>query len=324
MTKKKDKLELSLIVPCLNEEDNLFELYNRLTNVLDDVTSNYEIILVDDGSTDTTPQKIVELSEKNHRVKGLILSRNFGKELALSAGLHHAIGKATVLIDADLQHPPETIPEMISAWKKGARIVTAIRKNRQTDSWLRRWCSRLFYMFFNMLSDVKLNASAGDFRLLDHTVVAVLNNMPERARFSKGLFSWIGYNQEVISYNVEDRFSGTPKFNFLKLFVYSISSLVSFSIAPIRIWFLFGLTLIILSLSYGIFIIFQAMYFGIAQPGYITTILTIILFGGFQMLSLGIFGEYIGRILLEVKARPQFIIMDHIGYQNSEETIRSE
>lgn len=310
---EQDYFELSIIVPCLNEKENLTEFCIKTKRALENVTDNYELILIDDGSTDGTRDKIFQICEQDKHVRGLILSRNFGKELALSAGLHNANGNVAVLIDADLQHPPGIIPEMILKWKKGAKIVTAVRLDRHSDSLLRHWSSRIFYSVFNLLSDVKLNSAAGDFRLLDRSIMDVLNKMPERARFSKGLFSWIGFQQEIVKFKVEDRFAGKPKFSYFKLFLYSISSLVSFSVAPIRIWFLFGLIFVLSSSFYGAVIAIEAIVYGVKQPGFVTTIMFIIFFGGFQMLSLGIFGEYIGRILLEVKARPQFIVMEELG-----------
>ncbi|MEX2615882.1 MAG: glycosyltransferase family 2 protein [Alphaproteobacteria bacterium] len=318
MTHRTEQKELSVIIPCYNEEKNLSPLYDRLLPVLQKCVESYEIIFIDDGSTDNTASKINELSVENSNIKGLILSRNFGKELALSAGLQYATGRASILIDADLQHPPEIIPEMVSKWVSGAKMVTAVRRDRTKDNFIRRRGSAFFYWIFNLIGEVKLNKSAGDFRLLDQRIVQILNNMPERARFSKGLFSWIGFNPETVVFDVETRHAGSAKFNLLKLMIYSISSVVSFSIAPIRIWFLIGLSVLLICAIYAVIVIVEVLFYGIKQPGYITTIFLIILFGGIQMLSLGIFGEYIGRILLEVKGRPQFIVAEELGFSDGE------
>ena len=318
MNQSSEQIILSVIVPCFNEEENLFPLCDRMLPVLRNCAVSYEIIFIDDGSIDGTASKIDQLSEKNPNIKGLIFSRNFGKELALAAGLRYASGRASVLIDADLQHPPEIIPEMLAKWKAGAKMVTAVRRDRTKDNFLRRWGSVFFYWIFNLIGEVKLNNSAGDYRLLDQRVVEILNNMPERARFSKGLFSWIGFNPETITFDVESRHTGNAKFNLLKLTVYSISSVVSFSVAPIRIWFLIGLSVLLICAIYAAIITIEVFFYGIEQPGYVTTIILIILFGGIQMLSLGIFGEYIGRILLEVKGRPQFIVAEKLGFPDKD------
>ncbi len=306
-------IDLSIVIPSYNEEKNIVALLDRLLPVLDDLGLTSEVIFVDDGSRDSTYTVLQAAHLKDRRVKAVTLSRNFGKEIALTAGLHFACGRAVIPMDADLQHPPETIRALVAGWQAGADVVVAVRRTRDTDSALRKLASRAFFLVFNSLSETSIVDGGGDFRLFDRRVVDVLNRLPERTRFLKGLYSWVGFRQVTVPYDVDARFAGKTTFGFFRLCRYAIDALISFSILPLRVWSALGATLIGIAVIYAAIVAVDVILYGRNAPGFASLLIVVVLFGGIQFLTLGIIGEYIGRILVEVKGRPIFIVRDTVG-----------
>ncbi len=304
---------LSVVVPCYNESEGLRELHAALTPVLEGLKVRYEIILVDDGSRDNTFDIARELSRDDPRVKALRFSRNFGKEAAMAAGLRHARGDAVVLMDADLQHPPALIGEMLALWKDGIDMVIAVRRSRETDSWLRRLVSRLFYRIFDAVSEVRIPQGAGDFRLFDRKVVAAIAALPERNRFMKGITSWVGFRQECLPFDIGERAAGKSSWNPLKLLRYAWDGVTSFSTVPLRVWSILGVLIASVASLYGLWLLIRTTAFGIDVPGYASLMVSTLFLGGVQLISLGVLGEYVGRIFLEVKMRPMYLIADSVG-----------
>lgn len=305
--------ELSIVIPCLNERESIPILSSRIKGALDKLGLSYEVIFVDDGSQDGTDAAIKEECRSDNRLKAVILSRNFGKETALSAGLRYTVGAAVIPMDGDLQHPPEFIGNLVAEWRNGFDVVVAVRRSRETDPYWRKLFSEAFYGVFNSLSETPIVPGGGDFRLLDRRVVNVLNNLPERSRFLKGLYSWVGFRQTTITFDVDQRRGGKTSFSPLKLFRYSIDAVTSFSTLPLRIWTLVGTVLTAMGLVYAAYIASGVILHGREVPGFASLVLLIVMFGGIQFLTLGIIGEYLGRIMVEVKERPLFVVRETIG-----------
>ncbi|MBN2751805.1 MAG: glycosyltransferase family 2 protein [Rhodospirillaceae bacterium] len=305
---------ISVVVPCYNESDGLNTLHAALTPILEAISPCHEIILVDDGSRDNTFDIARELSQKDPRVKAIRFARNFGKEAGMAAGLSHATGDAVILMDADLQHPPAVIPEMLSAWKNGIDMVIAIRRTRETDSWIRRSVSRAFYHLFDAVSEVRIPQGAGDFRLFDQKVVQAIVSLPERNRFMKGITSWVGFRQECLPFDVANRASGKSSWSLLKLLRYAWDGVTSFSTLPLRVWSVLGMAIAGMASLYGIWLLISTTVFGIDVPGYASLMVSTLFLGGVQLISLGVLGEYVGRIFLEVKMRPMYLVADSIGF----------
>ncbi|MBA3666837.1 MAG: glycosyltransferase family 2 protein [Sphingomonas sp.] len=310
-------VELSLVVPVRDEEAAIGPFLARVVPVLealdDPVAGSFEILFIDDGSSDTTLEIIRKANAADTRVRGLSLSRNFGKEAALSAGLDAARGSAVVPLDVDLQDPPEVLPPMIAKWRDGFDVVYGVRDNRETDSLPKRLTADLYYRAHNWLSQDKIPEHAGDFRLLDRRVVDVIRRMPERNRFMKGLFAWAGFRQAAVSYHREERKVGRTKFNYWKLWTLAIDGITSASTVPLRIWSYLGAFVALGALGYAIFIIIRTLTSGIEVPGYASMMVAVLFLGGLQLLSLGVLGEYVGRILTETKARPLYVVREKIG-----------
>ncbi len=304
--------ELSVIVPVYNEADNLEALIARLVPVLTRVAASHEIIFVDDGSSDASMDILRTLHQRDHRCRAVSFSRNFGKEIAIAAGLDHARGKAVVIVDADLQHPPEVIETFVARWREGYKNVYGTRIDRNADSALRRILTRRFYSIFETFGETGLPDGAGDFRLLDRQAVEALKSMGERARFSKGLYAWIGFKSIGVPFEVGERHAGTTKFSYGKLTRFALDGLMSFSTLPLKIWTYIGLVVSAFSLFMAIYYILQTIFHGIDVPGYASLIVSITFFAGVQMLSLGILGEYIGRIFAEVKRRPLYLVAERL------------
>jgi len=309
---------LSVVVPCYNESDGLRALHAALTPVLEALAPNHEIILVDDGSRDNTFDIARELSRSDPRVKALRFARNFGKEAAMAAGLSHATGDATVLMDADLQHPPAVIPGMVTSWIAGTDMVIAVRRRRDTDSWLRRLVSRAFYHLFDAVSEVRIPQGAGDFRLFDRRVVQAIAALPERNRFMKGITSWVGFRQECLPFDVADRASGKSSWSLLKLLRYAWDGITSFSTLPLRVWSVLGIAIAGIATLYGLWLVVSTTVFGIDVPGYASLMVSTLFLGGVQLISLGVLGEYVGRIFLEVKMRPMYLVADSVGFEEDD------
>ncbi len=305
---------LSIVVPLYNETLNIGLFFERLVPVLDGLGVEWEAVCVDDGSRDDTMAALLRLRENQPRIKILGLSRNFGKERALSAGLAHAGGDVVIPIDADLQHPPEVIPEMLAKWREGYDVVYAVRRRRTGQSWLGRVQAKAFYWLFDKLSEVPLPREVGDFRLLDRKVVEVINAMPERTRFMKGIFAWVGFRQTGVPYEQEERQHGTSRWQFMKLLGFAFDGLVAFSDYPLRVWALIGSIISGFAFFYIVVRLVRTMLYGIDVPGYESIIVTILFLGGVQLITLGILGHYLGRVFNEVKGRPLFIVRERHGF----------
>jgi glycosyltransferase involved in cell wall biosynthesis len=313
---------LSVIVPVKDEEVAIAAFVTRVAAVIealpDPAATSYEILFIDDGSTDATMAAIAAAHLLNPRVRAISLSRNFGKEAALSAGLDHARGSAVVPMDVDLQDPPEVLGEMISKWREGFDTVYGVRRDRASDSLPKRLSADLYYKAHNLLSTDKIPHHAGDFRLLDRRVVDVIRTLPERNRFMKGLFAWSGFRAASVEYERAERTLGTTKFRPWKLWTLALDGITSSSTAPLRIWTYVGGTVAALAFLYALFIITKALFFGISVPGYASLMVAVLFLGGLQLLSLGILGEYVGRIMVETKQRPLYIVRDTIGITETE------
>jgi glycosyltransferase involved in cell wall biosynthesis len=305
--------ELSVVAPVYNEADNLRPLLDRLIPVLESCARSFEVIFVDDGSTDHTLEILRKAHDADPRIRAIALSRNFGKEIAIAAGLDHASGAAAVIMDADLQHPPEMIQSFVEKWREGYKNVYGQRIDRAADSPLRRLLTQRFYRLFDALGETRLPRGAGDFRLLDAKAVAALRTMREHARFSKGLYAWIGFKSIGIPFEVAPRLQGQSKFSYRKLTHFALDGLMSFTTMPLKIWTYVGLAISLLALALASFYIIRTLILGVDVPGFASLIVSITFFGGVQLLSLGILGEYIGRIFAEVKRRPLYLIEERVG-----------
>jgi polyisoprenyl-phosphate glycosyltransferase len=312
---------LSIIVPVKDEEDAIAPFVARVGAVLDaldDAAANaWEILFVDDGSSDATLAAIIAANQADPRIRAISFSRNFGKEPALSAGLDFARGAAVIPIDVDLQDPPEVIGDMIKAWRAGHEVVYGVRRNRASDSLPKRLTADLYYRAHNRLSHDKIPEHAGDFRLLDRKVVDVIKAMPERNRFMKGLFAWSGFKQTAVEYDRVERSVGTTKFRYWKLWTLALDGITSASTAPLRIWSYVGVIVALLSFLYALYIIIRTIITGIDAPGYASLMTAVLFFGGLQLISLGVLGEYVGRILVETKQRPIYIVRQKIGLEDT-------
>jgi polyisoprenyl-phosphate glycosyltransferase len=314
-----DRPLLSLIVPVKDEEAAIAPFVTRVTGVLDALRDTdgspvmWEVLFVDDGSSDATLPAIYAANARDPRIMGVSLSRNFGKEAALSAGLDNVRGSTVIPIDVDMQDPPEVIGAMLDQWRQGYEVVYGVRRNRSTDSLPKRLTADLYYRAHNYLSEDKIPEHAGDFRLLDQRVVEVIRAMPERNRFMKGLFAWGGFRQTAVEYDRAERTVGGTKFNYIKLWKLAIDGLTSASTAPLRIWSYIGFGIAALALVYALYLIARTILYGVDVAGYASMMVAVLFLGGVQLLSLGILGEYVGRILIEAKGRPIYVIRERIG-----------
>lgn len=303
---------VSCVVPAYNEHDNLGLLLPRLQAVLTQTGANWEIIVVDDGSRDATAA-LMSAWTQNPGFRYVQLSRNFGKEPAISAGLDAAVGDAVLILDADLQHPPELLPKMLSRWQAGIDMVYAVRENRDDESVGKRLGTRLFYSLLKSSRGVEVPPHAGDFRLMDRTVVDALLRLPERNRFMKGLYAWVGFNSEAIQYVPDARKHGESRFNALTLLRLALAGLMSFTTWPLRLVSLFGFLVSICSFSYGLFIVIEFLLYKNPVDGWPTIVTVLLFFSGINLMSLGVVGEYIAGIFDEVKGRPLYIVRQSIG-----------
>ena len=306
---------ISIVVPFFNEGGAINHFYSGMSPILSlNIGCNFEVICVDDGSTDSTLSELIELTKKDTRFHILEFSRNFGKEAALSAGIDFANGDAVIPIDADLQDPPELIIKMVQLWKDGAEVVLAKRVDRSTDSFMKRKTASLFYKLHNKLStSMRIPENVGDFRLMDRVVVDALKQLPERQRFMKGLFAWVGFKSVTVEYSRSSRSAGETKFSGWRLWNFALEGITSFSLVPLKIWTYFGLFGAFLAFLYASFIIVRTLIFGIVLPGYASLLVVVLFFGSLQLISIGILGEYIGRIYFETKNRPLYIVRKRYG-----------
>jgi glycosyltransferase involved in cell wall biosynthesis len=307
--------EISVAIPVFNEAQNLGPLVARLTPVLEKAARAFEIVFVDDGSHDATLETLRTLNVADSRIKAISFSRNFGKEIAIAAGLDHARGAAVVLMDADLQHPPEAIAEFIAKWREGYKNVYGVRRDRDHDPLLRSLFTHMFYGLFDRFADTSLPRGAGDFRLLDRQAIDALSRMRERTRFSKGLFAWIGFKSIGVPFDVEERAAGRSKFSYGKLIRFALDGLMSFSSTPLKIWAYVGIAVSAFALAMAGFYFWRTIIYGVDVPGYASLIVSIAFFGGMQLFSLGVLGEYIALIFAEVKGRPLYLVAERLGVE---------
>ena len=312
-------VRISVVAPLYNEQENIDALFRRLLEVLEALNTSYEVICVNDGSRDNTLKNLVEYHQLYPQIKVVNLSRNFGKDIAMSAGIDYSQGMAVIPIDADLQDPPELIAEMIEKWHEGYDVVYASRLVRIGESWFKRFSAEGFYQVINKLSRVSIPPNTGDFRLIDRRVVESIKKMPERQRFMKGIFAWVGYKQTSILFDREPRYQGQTKWNYWKLWDFAIDGITSFSFLPLKVWTYVGLIIALVSLVYASFLILRTIIFGIDVPGYASLMVAVLFLGGIQLLTLGIIGEYIGRVYEEVKGRPLYLVRDCYGFENREQ-----
>src|ERR671933_84106 len=311
-------VKLSVVVPLYNEELNVDYLFERLRSVLNRLNMTYEIVCVNDGSRDNTLSCLIEHHHQDTRIKVVNLSRNYGKEIALSAGLDHANGEAVVPIDADLQDPPELIEKLVEKWREGYDVVYATRRSRQGESWLKRFTANAFYRIIDSISRVTIPRDTGDFRLLDRCVVEAIKQLPERNRFMKGLFAWVGYKQTSVLFDRPSRHKGETKWNYWRLWNFALDGITSFSLLPLKVWSYIGLLVAIPSFFYASFLVLRTLLFGADLPGYASIMVAVLFLGGVQLVSLGVIGEYLGRVYEEVKGRPLYLVREAYGFESTQ------
>lgn len=306
--------KISIVVPCYNEEEVLGMFYHDIMKVVEKLKNRYtyELIFVDDGSKDKTLWNLKELHQKNEKVKIISFSRNFGKEAGIYAGLVNATGELVVIMDADLQHPPEIILEMVKGIEEGYDTVTTRRKNRKGESIIKKAFSKMFYRLMGKITDFEMVQNAQDYRMMKRVVVDSILSLKEYNRFSKGIFSWVGFRVKYIEIEDRERAAGTAKWSFRKLFSYAIEGITSFSTAPLSISTIVGILISFLSIIFAIIIIFQTLIYGKDVPGYASIITTVLFMGGIQLISIGIISEYISKMYLEIKDRPKYIVREKI------------
>lgn len=297
---------LSIVIPVFNEEENIETLHVRLTTVLRDLCDEYEIIYVDDGSQDRSQAILQRMETEDVHVTVIELARNFGHQVAISAGLEHSKGRAVCIMDADLQDPPEILPKFLATWQEGAEVVYAIRTERK-EWWGKRLAYALFYRLLQRVANIKMPLDAGDFCIMDRCVVDQLVQMPERNRFVRGIRSWIGFHQVGVAYERHSRHAGRPKYTFMKLVYLALDGLISFSHMPLRIITLLGFTVSLLSFLVALFYMIKKFTLGVGVPGFTTLVVSIFFLAGIQLMTIGVIGEYIGRISDEVKRRPLYV-----------------
>lgn len=303
--------KISIVVPCFNESGCLPTFLELMNAVIAKHTEySFEVIIIDDGSKDNTSHVLSNACKMYSWLIALKLTRNFGKEAALTAGLDISIGDAVIFMDADLQHPPDVVEQFLLYWEQGALVVAGKRKSRDTDSSLYQFLATFFYRIHNKISDVALPEGVGDFRLIDRRVADQLKNLKENRRFMKGLFAWVGYSPKYVEYSVAPRAHGHSSFSRWRSWNFALEGITSFSTVPLRIWSYVGVVTLLIGLSYSFFIVYDAIVYGISTPGYVTLLAAVVVFGGIQLIGIGILGEYVGRIYMEVKARPSYLVAD--------------
>ena len=301
------KITYSIVAPIYNEKDNISELYRRVSEVMDSTHESWELILVDDGSTDGSTEMIRELGRKHKHVRPIIFARNFGHQIAITAGWDYARGDAVVIIDADLQDPPELILEMAKKWREGYEVVYAVRAEREGESWFKLWTASMFYRIIYRITDVKIPLDTGDFRLMDRKVVDVLKTMRERHRFPRGMSAWVGFKQVGVEYKRAARVAGETKYPFRKMLRLALNAVTSFSYFPLQVATFFGFASAGVAAVAIPVVIYMRMTGSQAFFGQATTLIAVLFLGGVQLISLGVLGEYIGRLYDEAKGRPLYI-----------------
>jgi polyisoprenyl-phosphate glycosyltransferase len=308
---------ISVVAPAFNEERNIAAFVAAITPVLEGIGESWELIIVDDGSRDDTLALAVAARSQDPRIKVVALARNFGKDLALSAGLANARGRAIIPIDCDLQHPPELIPVMVDKWRAGADMVIGVRTKRTEEGWFRRNAAGMYYRLMKRMNDIDIPRNAGDFRLLDRKIVDVINSMPERCRFMKGIFAWPGFKTETVEFQANVRAGGKSGWSLFKLWRFALDGMFSFSTAPLKIWTYIGAASAFGAFVYLVITLIQTLVFGVNTPGYASLLIVTLFLGGMILLSNGIQGEYIARIFEEVKGRPLFVVAKKWGFEDA-------
>lgn len=313
---------LTIVVPCYNEGAGLGEFFARLEPVLVRLDAyQHEIICIDDGSQDDTLECLRDHARRNAAVVVIELSRNFGKEAALTAGLDAATGDACIPIDADLQHPPELIEQMVAQWEAGSDVVLARRVSRETSSAVQRLAANWFYGLQNRLSDNKIPRDVGDFRLMDRSVVEAVKSLPERGRFMKGLFAWVGFRQTTLDFTVSARTTGVSAYGWRKLVALGLNGVISFSTVPLTAWTFIGFGVAALALLVGCWIVIKTLLFGVDVPGFASLFTAVLFMGGVQLMSIGILGQYLGRVYNETKGRPIYIVRKRYGAREGDDAV---
>ncbi|MEZ4589998.1 MAG: glycosyltransferase family 2 protein [Chloroflexota bacterium] len=314
------KPTISIVAPVYNEEAVLAELHRRVSEVLDQLGEPWELVLVNDGSGDRSAEVIAELHQKDPRVKGISFSRNFGFQVAVTAGLNHAQGDAVILTDADLQDPPEVYPKMIAKWREGYEVVYGVRASREGETWFKLFTAKLFYRLIQRITSIDIPLDTGDFRLMDRRVVQAINNMPERNRFLRGMIPWVGFKQTGVAYERASRFAGESKFGSVRqMLPFALDAITSFSYLPLQLATYLGFLIAVIS-GLAILTVILVRLFGPHNPllGQATTLVSVLFLGGVQLISLGIIGEYLGRIYDEVKGRPLYLVDKKWGFPEEE------
>ena len=299
--------EVSIVIPVYNEVENLAVLYDRLVNALEEAAISFEVVFVDDGSTDESVKCLNDLSVSDKRVVVVELARNFGHQVAITAGLDFACGRGIVVMDADLQDPPEVLPQFIDKWREGHDVVYAIRERRK-ESWILRLSYAMFYRVLHHIAHIDIPLDAGDFCIMDRRVVELLKQMPERNRFVRGIRSWVGFNQVGLPFERHERHAGQSKYTVGRLMLLALDGLISFSYVPLRVITALGLSVSVVSLLLAIFFFVKKLLYGLSPPGYASIIVSIFFLAGIQLITLGVIGEYVGRIFEEAKRRPMYVL----------------
>ncbi len=304
---------VTLVVPVYNEEASIAVFLAQVDQVRAEIgpSIRFDILFVNDGSRDKTERLILAAAAQRDDISLINFSRNFGKEAALTAGLHHATGDAVIPLDVDLQDPPEVMAEMIRRWQAGAKLVNARRARRDADTWLKKASANAFYRLFNALAEQPIPRDVGDFRLMDREVVQAIRQLGERSRCNKALFSWVGFETEEVTYERPPRAAGESQWSYWKLTKLALDAIFSSSTVPLRVWTYVGMMMAVVSLLYSAFLLLRTMVLGIDVPGYASTVILILIFGGLNMFALGIIGEYVGRIYTEVRQRPLYVVRSH-------------
>ena len=308
-----DGKAVTVVVPVFNEESHVANLAERLARELSRLSEAWSVLFVDDGSEDGTLTRLREIVRADSRFGALALSRNFGKEAALAAGLRHASGDAIIVMDGDRQHPPEAIPRFVEEWRAGAKVVFGVRQNRVGESAARRGLSKLFYRLFRLVSETPISRDATDFVLFDRQAADALNSLGERCRFSKGLFAWIGFRCATVPFLYGEREGTSSRWSLIKLMGYALDGVASFSSLPLKVWSYVGLAVSTGAIAYAVYFAIQTLVLGVDVPGFPSLIVSITFFAGVQLISLGVLGEYLGRVYQEVKGRPLFVVAERIG-----------
>ncbi|MEW5958648.1 MAG: glycosyltransferase family 2 protein [Chloroflexota bacterium] len=309
-------IRYSIVAPCYNEEGNLLELRRRVTEVMDQTGESWELVLINDGSKDRTPELMRELHAADPRVHYIDFARNFGHQIAVTAGMDYAQGEAIILIDADLQDPPELFLQMIEKWKEGYDVVYAVREERKGESWFKLATAKLFYRIIFRITDVKIPLDTGDFRLMDRKVVNAIKQMKERHRFIRGMTSWVGFKQTGVTYTRAERFAGETKYPIRRMVKFAWDAVTGFSFFPLQLAMYLGFTIAGLSALGVVGVVIARLFGNQAFFGQATTLVMVLFLGGVQLISLGIIGEYLGRIYDEVKGRPMYIVNETVGFED--------